>query len=188
MSGRIFLLGDTHFLHKKIWPSRGFDSMEEHDRAVALSIFQACGRDDSLYLLGDICFGGAKGFHRVMMDAWREHRRALGGPIPAEVDRPNFSINVVQGNHDGSKMLHELIDMGWITNYHSLREFRLANGKKVVATHVPIHPSCLDRWAINAHAHTHARMVFDMYSRFKCVSWEMFRQPIWIDNLARDIL
>ncbi len=187
MSGRVYFLGDNHFKHEKIWRGRGFNSMEEHDVAVALSIFETCGRDDSLYLLGDISFGGAVAFHQAMMTAWRLHRRKVGGPAPAEVDRPKFSINVVQGNHDKSNMLRDLVSCGWITNFHSLREFRVG-GQKVVATHVPIHPDCLDRWGINVHGHLHAHSIND--HRYKCVSWEHHKKPVWIEDLIkpRDIV
>lgn len=184
MSGRIYFLGDTHIGHKKIWEPRGFSSLEEHDDAIADSIFNCCGRDDSLYILGDICFGGADKFHDVMMGGLLRYRKRHGNHLPQSNERPKFVINVVQGNHDKSKMLHQLIDMGWITNYHSLREFRSQAGHKVVATHVPIHPACLERWAINAHAHLHAQSLND--HRFKCVSWEQTHGPVWIEDLVRD--
>lgn len=173
MAGIVWFLGDTHVMHKKIVAPRGFQTQDEHDNAVAKSIVDTVGKRDSLYLLGDICFGSPETFYALLL-------KHLSIKYGCTVRTLNFDVKVTQGNHDSSAMLDYCQSIGFINKYASLFEHRFES-IKLVSSHVPIHPDCLDRWKFNVHGHSHDKTIND--PRYKCVSWEQYRRPVSLKEL-----
>lgn len=184
MAGIIRFLGDPHLKHERIWPGRGFSSMEEHDTAVVDSIYQTCERGDSLYLTGDICFGGAVVFEELMFAGLVRHMARKG--VKHKIDpntRPDFSIKVSQGNHDKTLMLIQLMESGWITKFSALFEFYdKVLEKKIVVSHVPMF---LDRWDYNVHGHLH-RTLHNQSTKHLNSSWEQFNRPVTLTELGAE--
>lgn len=146
MSGRRFLIADTHFGHKKIvdfrrpWSTKKrFDSVEEHDEELLSRINSVCGRRDHLIILGDVYFG----------DGW------------TVLQRLNPTFSVVLGNHDKAK---SLLSKG-ATKVVSYMEHRGG-----VLSHMPIHTFDIDsnRYTFNVHGHLHDKKIDD--DRYLCVS------------------
>lgn len=90
----IFLTSDPHFGHRKVAEIRGFDSTEEHDRAVLRSYYQAVGGRDDLWILGDLSAGG-----RAQED------RALG-LLDIIRKEKGTRLHLITGNHDSASPVH----------------------------------------------------------------------------------
>src|SRR5690554_6252037 len=53
----IYITSDLHFGHKKIYPLRGFSSIEEHNNTIIDNWNSIINKRDSTFILGDIAFG-----------------------------------------------------------------------------------------------------------------------------------
>lgn len=177
MAGIVKYLGDPHLGHKKIYIPRGFDTQEAHDAAVIDSIFQGLKSRDVLYLTGDICFGGADGFVRLMREgAKRNIDEFKRRPVPDDW-RPAFIIKVAQGNHDGFNMLMSLYLDEWIDSFGASYERKTKAGN-IIISHIPLQ---LDRWAYNIHGHLHEKIREER--EYLNSSWEQYRRPVTFEEL-----
>ena len=54
-----FMTSDLHFRHnkKEIYGPRGFESIEEHDDTIVKNWNETVGKDDIVYVLGDVAMG-----------------------------------------------------------------------------------------------------------------------------------
>ena len=79
----VFFTSDTHFNHKSILQlcNRPFNSIEEHDQKLIENWNSVVGVEDTVFHLGDFCFGNAQ--------KWKEIRNQLNG-----------HIILIIGNHD----------------------------------------------------------------------------------------
>ena len=79
----LFFVSDTHFGHENIlkFCKRPFSSIEEHDKALIDNWNSVIGPEDTVFHLGDFCFGG--------FPKWKEIREQLNG-----------HIILIIGNHD----------------------------------------------------------------------------------------
>lgn len=162
MATKSVTIADLHLDHGpgilKIRPQ--FKTVEEHDKFVIDELNRTANKHDTLLLLGDIGIG-AKSYGML---------KTLNCQ----------NVILVPGNHCGER---SPIDssafkymMGAYTRY-------LPHSKiKAVFTHIPVHPSCLDRWHVNIHGHLHDQVVDD--PRYFCVSAEQLHfKPIDMESI-----
>jgi len=121
----IFITSDTHFAHANIcrgvskWTdksgTRDFNSIDEMNNAIIDNINSMVAPTDSLYHLGDFCFGD-----KSLTPYWR-----------SKINCRN--IYLIYGNHDHGidKYRNEFV---WIKDYFTLRH----SNKHVVLFHYPI--------------------------------------------------
>jgi len=162
--GNTWVAADPHFGHENICrfmnydgsKVRPWDTAEEMDAALIENWNGVVLPNDRVYLLGDVAF----------------KPRVLRAIIP----RLNGRIVLVQGNHDTeeAKLYAELFD--------DVRGYVVKKG--FIMSHIPIHPACLSRWAINIHGHLHGNTIRDNLAlkekeqfgpidpRYVCVSME----------------
>lgn len=132
----VFFISDTHFGHKGILsfpstkPFRPFDAIEEHDAELVRRWNSVVGRKDIVWHLGDFCFG----------------LRNLA--IAAEL---NGSKRLIMGNHD-------MYAADEYLKYFD-RILGCCEYKGMVLSHVPVHPSQMERWYMNVHGHLHTKFV-----------------------------
>lgn len=171
--GRIFFAADHHFGHSRILefqrqdgrPLRNFSSIEEHDEYLVDRHNSVVRDNDRVYLLGDVVLSRAG---------------------MSSLSRLRGSKRLISGNHDLYRTTAYLAA--------GVREVRgvavFPEGRyptSFVASHVPLHPSSLDRWKHNVHGHLHDREVGD--SRYTCVSMEHLDdyKPIELGDLTTKI-
>lgn len=155
MSGRTWVCADHHFGHQNIikftrddgTPLRNFKSIEEHDETIIKNHNELVDPKDRVYLLGDICIT----------------RRSI-----STLGRLNGRLVLVKGNHDIFRFSEYLPYVDDIRAYVVQKD---KNHNKVIMSHVPIHPDCLDRFGVNIHGHLHYRQI-DKDTRYICVSLE----------------
>ena len=142
---RTYLISDTHFGHKNILsfkdkegtPLRpGFSSIAEHDDYLITQWNSVVKPEDKVYHLGDV---GMCSFTRLKYI----------------MESLNGTKVLIKGNHDQYKLSQ------YAMIFKDIRAIHAMDKHQFVLTHIPLHPSCLDRWGINIHGHLHKRIVED---------------------------
>lgn len=156
--GRIFVTADTHFGHRRILDfesGRKFASIEEHDREIIARWNATVRKDDTVWHLGDVYFGG-KDAHGVLGEL-------------------NGIKRLVLGNHD-------VYPLECYQRYFT-KIFGAATLRGCVLTHVPVHPQQLEhRFRANIHGHMHSFTLKD--PRYTCVSLEQTDlKPILLESI-----
>lgn len=135
----VWVTSDIHFGHKNICvfettdgkKVRPWDNYEDMDNELVNRFNERVQPEDKCYILGDVAI----------------NRRAL-----ATISRLNCkNLVLVKGNHD-------LFRLNEYTPYfRDIRAYMVY--KNVVMSHIPIHPTSLDRWAGQLHGHLHTEVV-----------------------------
>lgn len=151
----VYLIADTHFGHKGVCKFlrpdgtklRPWDCPEDMDRGMAESWNATVKPQDKVYVLGDVVI----------------NRKAL-----ALVPLLNGDKVLIKGNHDIFK------PKDYFGIFRDIRGYHVMNG--YLLSHIPVHPSSLERWNGNIHGHTHSGVVLDSTGkpdvRYLCVSAE----------------
>lgn len=138
--------GVTKFLREDGSKLRPWDSVEEMDEALVKNWNSVVGDKDRVYLLGDVVI----------------NRKAL--PI---LSRLKGRKVLVKGNHD----IFRLED--YLPYFDDIRAYvvkKAGDGRRVIMSHIPIHPDSVGRFGVNIHGHLHSNKIDD--SRYVCVSVE----------------
>lgn len=122
----VWFSSDWHLGHTFGANLRGFASVEEHDDHIIESAKSILGKNDKLYLLGDVAFS-------------KRHLLRLR-EIPAR-------ITVIPGNHDPYSAWEWLSVVDDVTATIIYKRF--------ILTHVLIHPQEMMRFRANIHGHIH---------------------------------
>ena len=151
-------IGDIHLGHKAIAKMRGFDDIDEYNKEVIKRINSVVNKKTLLILVGDITMETRKYY-----------------PLLKEI---NCRLVVVGGNHDTKELIGELLN--YVESVVGAFEY-----KGFIITHIPIHPSCLERYRANIHAHLHEKEIFKyiyeplnikvkrmLDENYICVSWD----------------
>ena len=144
---KVYVISDTHFGHRKVIEfekeHRPFSTIEEHDRELVQRWNAVVRKDDTVWHLGDVYFGG------------RDAHLVLAGL--------NGVKRLVLGNHDCYP-----IDL---YQFYFRKIFGAAELRGCILTHVPVHPYQLEkRYKANIHGHMHSKKLDD--PRYICVSVE----------------
>ena len=161
--GKVFVVSDTHFGHKRILEfsskMRPYDNIEAHDKDIVLRWNAVVRPQDTVWHCGDVYFGGRRN-HGILAH--------LAG-----------NKKLVLGNHD-----HYPLE--FYQKYFTTIMGAMVLGK-VILTHVPVHPQELQfRFKTNVHGHLHDDVIRDAYGqpdkRYSCVSLErtgLVPVPLW---------
>ena len=133
-----FLIGDCHFGHNGITDKfrTEFANICEHDNTIHENIMSCSGKNNHLYMLGDIFFKQVE-FNRL-------------------IDYANgfATVNVIMGNHDHKNLSK------YASNFDNVKCFGIIKKWKLWLSHAPIHPQELYR-GLNVHGHVHKNTVPD---------------------------
>lgn len=152
----IFVIADTHFGHEKACtefkradgtPLRPFASAKEMDEYMLEQWNATVRAKDKVYHLGDVAIA-------------KKNLKILS--------LLNGDKVLVKGNHDIFK------PQDYLPYFRDIRAYVIQN--KYLLSHIPVHPSSLDRWSGNIHGHLHYNRVLDLRGkidpRYYCVSAE----------------
>lgn len=151
---RTWVTADPHFGHAGVCKFlrddgtklRPWDSPDEMDEALVENWNRVVGDKDRIYLLGDVVI----------------NRRCL-----KTLERLKGRKVLVKGNHD----IFKLSD--YLPYFDDIRAYvvqHTQDKRKVIMSHIPIHPESVGRFGINIHGHLHYNKVDD--PRYLCVSVE----------------
>ena len=135
---KVFFTYDTHFNHTNIiqFCQRPFKNADEMNEVIIANWNSVVGKDDTIFLFGVFCLGGAAGWSKIL-------------------DRLNGKIYLILGNHDLRN-----IRQGFIERFeHVAMSMRIEIGKtKIHLSHYPY--LCFeggykdDVWQLFGHVHT----------------------------------
>jgi len=131
---------DLHFLHKNIvsFTNRGKDTSQENHTEWLIELWnKQVKKSDSVYILGDVCFG-------TKYEQYTEIFNALNG-----------GVFIIKGNHDRSKMLNSLKEDNLIQNWYEYKEIKIKDNS-VCLFHYPIsswHKQGYGSWMLHGHCH-----------------------------------
>lgn len=163
----IWLTSDTHFGHKNImrYCNRPFNSIEEHDAALIDNWNALVKPNDTVYHLGDFCFG-------TQEEDFNKYFKRLNG-----------QIILIKGNHDklAWKFRHS-----FAASYDSYKEIRV-DGQKVTLCHYSMLVwNCSHHGAFHLYGHSHGSLPDNPNSlSFDCgvdchdyrpISWERVKE------------
>lgn len=150
---KTWVVADTHFGHGNIinfkrddgTPLRPFKDVEEHDQTMIKNWNAVVKPEDRVYVLGDVAIN-------------RKALWMLGQCVGRKV--------LVKGNHDIFKL------KDYLPYFDDVRAYVVQKyeDRKVIMSHIPIHPDSVGRFGVNIHGHLHYQKIDD--PRYICVSME----------------
>lgn len=167
----LFLISDTHFGHAKMCQftnqdgskMRPWDNVDEMDEALVKNWNDTVKQGDTVYHLGDVAIP----------------RKSL-----AILARLNGRKALIRGNHD----IYKLSD--YAPYFYDVRGAHVRDG--FLFSHIPCHPSSIERYTANVHGHLHGSQVtmtvrrdFEQYEQFDpryycvCVERTNFAPIAW---------
>ena len=140
-----FITADTHFSHKNIvdFENRPFNDVEEMDEALISAWNDAVGKTDTVYHLGDFCFGGKKRWRTIL-------------------DRLKGDIVLIKGNHDKSKIISGRLHEGLLAEIHPLGTVLKREGLFLNLSHYPMMIGERSR-QFSVHGHIHSESMDTEY-------------------------
>ena len=150
--GKIWITSDWHFNHDRefIWGARGFQSVEEMNKAIIERHNALVAPGDEVYVLGDLCLGG--GDPEIMKKNM------------AFIEGMNGNIHIILGNHDTPARIEmyrfckNVVEVVYATMIHY-------NGYHFFLSHYPcmtgnLEKESLKQCTINLFGHTHQQKNF----------------------------
>lgn len=167
----VWFIADTHFNHASILKfepeKRPFATLQEHDETLIHNWNTTIQPDDTIWHLGDFCFGGKDTVQRIG-------------------ERLHGKKHLVMGNHDcyGVELYHRVFT----------KIFGAVVYKEFILTHIPINHIHRNDM-VNIHGHLHSKQVgtYSISGTLRkpspihiCVSVEQTGlKPIHIDEIRR---
>lgn len=156
--GNIFFTSDTHFGHANFvrgesrWSSgyRDFETTKEMDECILENINAVVKQRDTLFHLGDFCFGNA--------ETWTKYRRQIACS----------NVILLWGNHDKRERFRGVA--GLFKSTHDYKEIEIA-GQDIILCHYPLsvwNKAHYDSWHL--YGHVHGRPVMSSYQKLLDVS------------------
>lgn len=140
----IYFTSDLHLNHGRIieLANRPFESVEEMNDTIIANINDMVGKDDTLWILGDVCMG---------MTKTQDAQKLLDTLVCKDV-------HLVMGNHDPRKRRDELLAAGFAT-VSDYEELRIGSHKAAVLCHYPLmswNGSARGSYMLHGHIHASA--------------------------------
>lgn len=131
MTQKIWVLSDTHFGHALMVQTRGFATLEEHDRTIFEAWNETVRDGDTVWHLGDVYFrNGHSWLHALKGDK-----------------------RVTLGNHDAQK--------AQILAKAGFKLYGMCEVHGVLLSHMPVNENQLRRFGKNIHGHMHHAKIDD---------------------------
>lgn len=157
----VYVTSDPHIGHVNMAIKRGFCNVLAHDAAIIASIKATMTKRDKLFILGDLSM------HKGNYD-W------LYG-IPG-------SKHIILGNHDDPKHVPMLAEMS-LRDSIKVSAYHFDRKRKVILSHIPIHPCEIDRFKKNIHGHMHEKTIPDDRYVNVCLEQTDYK-PVLLDSLC----
>ena len=160
----VFLVSDTHFGHAGVCrfthedtgiKIRPWTDPNEMDEDMVRMWNEIVAPNDRVYHLGDVVI----------------NRRCL-----PTLGRLNGKKVLIRGNHD----IFRLED--YTPYFEDIRGYKVLSKEGIIMSHIPVHPSQLERWKANVHGHLHSNVLDDPRYINVCVEQTEFK-PILLDEI-----
>lgn len=160
----VYIVSDLHIGHKNICKYRPeFEDVNRHNTAMIENVLRTCGKRDTLWLLGDICFDESYDW------IYYEFCQNIG------------QVNLVIGNHCSENNERQRI-LGY-AHECGVKLHSLVSYKGCWLSHHPIHPQEL-RGKFNIHGHMHREQIDDPRYYNACVEHTGWKPKLFKEILA----
>ena len=153
----IFVTSDLHFNHgpEFIWKTRGFNSIEEMNNEIISRFNSLVGKNDDVYILGDICLGGGS-------DEILAKNKAL-------IEQLNGKLHIIRGNHDTDRRVEMYESCSNVISKVLWSDMIHYNGYHFYCSHFPTITSNLEKESLKqctcclyGHTHQEVNFFYDM--------------------------
>lgn len=161
----IYVTSDWHFNHKNIVSlcRPQFSSIEEHNDCIAQRFNEVVGKDDLVYVLGDVGFTPASKLAPII-------RQLNGRKI------------LLIGNHDVLKD-SEYLSMGFI----EVVRHPIYYSTNIILSHIPVKEAYDNPWVYNIHGHLHnGALDLPNFINANVENWDY--RPVDLKKLEADIV
>lgn len=148
---KIYLTSDLHFNHNRefVWGARGFCCVQEMNEAIVEHWSSVVSDEDDVYVLGDLCLGGAG------MNSENQHL----------IEQLNGRIHIILGNHDTPARIEMYRFCKNVVEEPKYADMLHYRGYHFYMSHFPtmtanLEKESLKQCTINLHGHTHATNPF----------------------------
>lgn len=151
--------GVTKFLNADGTKLRPWDDPDEMDEEIIKRHNELVQPNDRVYFLGDVVI----------------NRRCL-----PTIARLNGKKVLIKGNHCIFKLDE------YARYFEDIRAYKVMPKERIIMSHIPVHPSQLERWSGNIHGHLHGNNLDD--PRYINVSMEQIDyRPALLDELVKKL-
>ena len=159
-----WLVSDTHFGHAGVCrfthhdtgiKIRPWTDPNEMDEDMVRMWNEIVAPNDRVYHLGDVVI----------------NRRCL-----PTLNRLNGKKVLIRGNHDIFRLEE------YTPYFEDIRGYKVLSKEGIIMSHIPVHPSQLERWKANVHGHLHSNLLDDHRYINVCVEQTEFK-PILLDEI-----
>lgn len=175
---KTWITSDTHFYHNNIVSferetlnKAGYsyiETVEQYNNMVLNNINQCVHPDDTLYILGDFCFGG--------FDKVREMYNSI-----------NCKVILILGNHDRYSITEGKKRAGIQEIYEGPMYYPASKGK-IILSHYPVQEAYHNPYVFNLHGHLHGSKLSKDMGNFINVAMSINEfKPLNLDTLTRKI-
>ena len=175
----VFITSDLHLNHDKdfVYAARGFSSIKEHDDAVIANWNSIVGKEDIVYVLGDLAMG-------TDLDE-----------IISKISMLNGTIYIIIGNHDTNNKCNAYLKC---PNVKSCKHADIIKSGKwsILISHRPtimtgdVLANTKFTHNICAHGHTHSNDQFE-YINYACYNVALDahdNKPVNVEDMKKDII
>jgi calcineurin-like phosphoesterase family protein len=172
-----YFISDLHLFHEKAVEFRGLNSLDEMHSTIVKRWNDKVTPFDKVFFLGDLTVGCPDEDLKLV----KELVHSLNG-------RKVW----VLGNHDTYKKV-KYFEECFFSIQGAVEYSKEIFGRKVILTHVPIHPQEAKRYALNIHGHTHTKDIVKengqqdpAYFNVSCDAPHMTYIPMSWDEIKED--
>lgn len=179
---RVWFTSDLHFGHARVAEFRGFDDVAAHDDAIREQWLEQVDRDDTVWVLGDLCVSRPAAALEIIADlTGRKH--------------------LIAGNHDACHPMHRQAAHWqpiYLKAFESVQPFarRKIDGHSVLLSHFPYEADrhvkrygqyrLPDEGAFLLHGHTHSNVSITS-DREIHVGWDAWQRLVSLEDVAEII-
>lgn len=171
-----FITSDTHFRHNNIldFEARPFDDIDQMEAEMIMAWNDTVGKNDIVYHLGDLCFGGQKDWLRIL-------------------DQLKGKIILIKGNHDKSKIIDKMLRNHLLEEVHPLGTVLRRENLFLNMSHYPLLIGNRHR-QYSIHGHLHSLSTGEPYHinvgvdhPYVVKKGRPFGSPLPLDELVQDL-
>jgi calcineurin-like phosphoesterase family protein len=175
-----FMTSDLHFRHnkKEIYGPRGFESIEEHDDTIVKNWNETVGKDDIVYVLGDVAMGTDE------------------EEIIKKISSLNGTLYILLGNHDTTNkckiyekcpnvVIHQNVYTDIIKS--GKWSFYLSHCPTIVTGNILISGKEPRRICLHGHTHSKDRFEHIQYACYNIALDAHDNRPVNIEDIKNEV-
>jgi calcineurin-like phosphoesterase family protein len=178
----IFVTSDLHFNHNRefVWKVRGFNAIDEMNETIVKNWNATVGKDDHVYVLGDLCLGGGD--------------LSVLAANKMLIESLNGKLHIIRGNHDTESRVRMYETCANVVDDVKWADMLCYKGYHFYLSHFPtltgnLEKETLKQCTCNLFGHTHQTTNFylDMPYLYHVGVDSHNCYPVSLDNIIQEM-